>query len=67
MTFEEQVKRLVRHPEKITTTTLSRDVFADVAREMAEEHRKNMGDKHLQRRAEDWSVLAHQVVDAETF
>lgn len=67
MTFAEQVRRLVQHPDQVVTTTLSCDVFAEVAREVAEERGRDLVDKRLQRQTEDWSVLAHQVVGAETF
>jgi hypothetical protein len=65
MNFEEQIKKLVQHPEKIRVVRLEKNIFQEVADELAYERVRLGYDKHYQRAMEDWSILNSQVVGAE--
>ena len=65
LSFGEQVKKLVAHPEKITVTTLKRDIFQEVAMEFTRERAKRGFEEYTTRLNEDWGVLNSQIVGAE--
>jgi hypothetical protein len=67
MTVEEQIKLVLQNPNSIIVKAHATDVFEEVVNAICEEQNVELLDKELLKQAEDWSILANQVVGSENF
>jgi len=61
LSFEEQIRALVQHPELIRVTTLSEDPFQRVSVEFMKERVRHGYDPFVQRMLEDQNILGSEV------
>jgi len=62
MNIEEQIRKLVNHPEKLRFERIEGNPFQEVRDEFAKELAERGYDAHQKRADEDWSAISQEVV-----